>query len=374
MKRYLLILLIVSFSISAYSQKQKSIFIDTVDNAFDISNYMFNLNGLLPIVSPITEPAVGFGAALAALYFIPKKYDSTRVFQMPDIVALAGGITENGTWFAGGGYIGFWNKDRIRYRGVSGYGDVKLKFYGNGNDFLDKNPIQFSLNSFAFVQQAIFRIGKTRFMLGGKYVFASSKVTLFDNNDIDWFDPKHFNVKNSGLGIIAEYENYDNYLSPTKGFRVNLNYIQFLELLGGDLNFGKTTLFLHQYTPVISKKWVSGFRLESQIATGDVPFYMNPFISLRGIPAMRYQGELTSLIETEQLVLLGRRWGVVGFAGIGAAYKSLENMEKSATAWNYGTGFRYLIARQLGLRMGVDVAKGPDDWGVYVVFGSAWIK
>ena len=211
-------------------------------------------------------------------------------------------------------------------------------------------------------------------MLGGKYIFASSKVTLFDNNDIPWLNPKHFTVKNSGLGVIAEYENYDNYLSPNKGFRVNLNYIQFLEALGGDLSFGKTTLFLHQYTSVISKKWVSGFRLEFQIATGETPFYMNPFITLRGVPAMRYQGELTSLIETEQLLLLGNRWGIVAFAGYGIAFNNLDNLNQSTTAWNYGTGFRYLIARQLGLRMGVDIAKSPDDWGIYIVFGSAWIK
>jgi len=37
-------------------------------------------------------------------------------------------------------------------------------------------------------------------------------------------------------------------------------------------------------------------------------------------------------------------------------------------------GFRYLIAREHGLHMGVDLARGPDGWAVYVVFGSAWLR
>ena len=39
-----------------------------------------------------------------------------------------------------------------------------------------------------------------------------------------------------------------------------------------------------------------------------------------------------------------------------------------------GVGVRYLLARQHGLHMGVDVAQGPDGPVLYVVFGNAWIR
>jgi len=379
MKRYrnttlviLIFTLLFSVGLSCNAQKKDRIFIDTLDNAFDISHYMYNLNGLLPIVSPITEPAVGFGGALATLYFIPKKSDKNKGFQMPDIVGVVGGLTENGTWFAGGGYLGFWKDDHIRYRGVIGYGDVNLKYYGKGGDFLNNNPINFSLNSFGFLQQAMFRISESRFMLGGKYVFTKSKVSVF--NDAHWLNPKDFNVQNSGLGMIAEYESFDNFLSPNKGLKIYLDYIQFLEAIGGDRNFGRSILSLYYYKPLFSGKLISGLRLESQLATGEIPFYAKPFIFLRGVPAMRYQGETTALVETEQLFLIGRRWGAVGFAGYGAAINLSDEKNSTSHAWNVGTGFRYLIARQLGLRMGIDVAKGPDDWGIYIIFGSAWLR
>ena len=37
-----------------------------------------------------------------------------------------------------------------------------------------------------------------------------------------------------------------------------------------------------------------------------------------------------------------------------------------------GGGFRYPIARRVGLRVGLDLAVGPEDTVLYMGFGSAW--
>jgi hypothetical protein len=356
--------------VNLFSQEKKqSTFIDTLDNHVDLSNYLLNLSGFLPIVSPITEPAVGYGAAVAGIFFIPKKKSDKRLFQMPDIVGVAGGLTENGTWFGGVGYAGFWNEDRVRYRGVFGYGDINLKYYGSGS--LKNYSTEFTLSSYFFLQQAIFRIGNSKFLLGGRYQLGKSTVFTNAKENIPSRD---IDLINSGIGVIAEYENFNNILSPTEGLRANLTYDQFLKFLGSDRDFSKFTLFSHYYLP-LSNSWVSGFRFESQITVGDTPFYMLPFIYLRGIPVMRYQGEITALLETEQLVMLTNRWGIVGFGGVGKTYNYDNNqIVEGKSAWNLGTGFRYLIARMLGLKMGIDIARGPEDWGIYVVFGSSWLK
>lgn len=110
------------------------------------------------------------------------------------------------------------------------------------------------------------------------------------------------------------------------------------------------------------------------MSTGDAPFYMQPFISLRGVPAMRYQGKMTSLIETEQEFMLTKRWSVVGFGGYGVAFNSFDDIAEGSSAWNAGTGFRYLIARLFGLKMGMDFARGPEQWAMYVVVGTSWLK
>ena len=372
---FLVFIALLSSNIKAQDnkQKKKKLFIDPIDSAFDVSHYLYNIHGLLPIISPITEPAVGYGAAAAGLFFIPKKDDGRKGFKMPDVVGIAGGYTENATWFTGAGYAGFWNKDHIRYRGVLGYGSIKLKYYGNGDDFLAQYPLNFTIESLFFLQQMLVRIGESRFLLGGKYQFGKSKVSFLQETDLP-IDSRDLEMKNSGIGLIAEYESLNNIFSPSKGIRTNLTYDQFLESLGGDRDFGRLTYFFIDYLNVIKNHWNAGFRLESQLSLGKAPFYMQPFVSLRGVPAMRYQGELTALVETEQEVMLSKRWSLVAYGGVGHAFKSLEEMSIGSSAWNVGTGFRYLIARTFGLKMGLDIARGPEQYAVYVVFGNSWLK
>ena len=92
------------------------------------------------------------------------------------------------------------------------------------------------------------------------------------------------------------------------------------------------------------------------------------------MPLLRYQGKLTMLAETEQLVRVYKRWSAIGFAGIGTTMASLDEKNTGPTAWNVGGGFRYMVARLLDLQMGIDVARGPENWAFYIVFGNAWLK
>ena len=371
LKVSLTIVLLLSFISLSLAQNTQKIFKDTLDNAFDVSHYLYNLHGLLPVIAPITEPAIGYGAAGALLYFIPKR-EKKDVFQMPDIVAGIGGYTSNDTWFAGGGYIGFWNDDKIRYRGILGYGDIKLKYYGAEGSPLQDNPASFNINSYFLLQQAIARLGESHFFIGGKYQFTHTNVVAFEDGKFP-VNPLDIDLLASGIGIVTELNHLNNILSPSKGVLLNLTYDQNLEVIGSDRNYGRLTFFSHMFFPV-NKKWVPALRVELQVATGSPPFYAMPFISLRGVPALRYQGEVTALIETEHQYNFTTRWSVVGFAGIGTAITRENDTSTNLTAWNAGGGFRYLMARLLGLRMGLDVARGPEDWAVYVVFGYSWMR
>ncbi len=75
-----------------YTQDDSKLFRDSLDGAFDISKWLFDLHGFLPVISPITEPAVGYGLVGAGIYFIPKKKPSGGKFRMPDIAGIGGGI------------------------------------------------------------------------------------------------------------------------------------------------------------------------------------------------------------------------------------------------------------------------------------------
>ena len=89
---------------------------------------------------------------------------------------------------------------------------------------------------------------------------------------------------------------------------------------------------------------------------------------------MKYQNRNTTLMETEISVDIVKRWSLIGFAGIGNAYESIPEFEKGKSVRTAGTGFRYLLARKFGAKMGMDFAASQDDYAVYIVFGSSWIR
>src|SRR5258705_7131234 len=72
---------------------------DSQDGAFDISDFLSSRTGFLPLVMPITEPAVGYGVAGALAFF----HEKPRVLQTPDgprvvppnLTAVGGMATEN---------------------------------------------------------------------------------------------------------------------------------------------------------------------------------------------------------------------------------------------------------------------------------------
>jgi len=363
-KTLLLFVLILSVHSISYAQKSKISFRDTLDNALDFSDFLINHKGVLPFVIPITEPAVGFGAVAGGLHFIKKKDPK----QQADIATAFGGYTTNNTWLAGGGYAGYWKNDKIRYRGIIGYTEVNLTYYGFG----ENTPIDFSMDTFLLVQQLSFRIKESDFFVGGKYQLSKITIPPF-KEDLLPIDPSDLELWNSGISLITEYDNLNNVLTPTKGIRIHLSYDQNLEFLGSTKDWGKLNLFSHMYFP-ISNNWLSAFRIDTQLATGNVPFYAKPFVSLRGVPAMRYQGEVTIVAETEQTYNITSRWGLLGFTGIGAAFDSIETMNSEEIVWNTGVGTRYLIARLYGLKAGFDVARGPEDWAFYITIGTSWLR
>ena len=113
-----------------------------------------------------------------------------------------------------------------------------------------------------------------------------------------------------------------------------------------------------------------GWRVEANLSSGQTPFYILPYIDLRGIPINRYQGTHAFQTELEGRWQLGERWGLVPFVGVGATTDALNTVGDTKRRWAGGMGFRYLIARKMRLWAGADVARGPEDWALYFQVGT----
>jgi hypothetical protein len=113
------------------------------DGWADVSGFLDEKYGFLPVVIPITEPAVGYGAA-GGLTFISKPLTEAQAgFGRPNITIVGGLGAENGTWGALVGDVRHWFEDRLETQAGAVYTSVNLDFHGIGDDrVLNKHPLR----------------------------------------------------------------------------------------------------------------------------------------------------------------------------------------------------------------------------------------
>ena len=351
--------------------------IDPEDGMLDASDYLASASGFLPIPIIITEPAVGFGLGAAVAYFhAPKELDPEEHSHHgpPSISVGFGGKTDNGTYFYGGAHMGVWKDDHIRYMGALAKMNINMTFYLDGrNDgfSLDKG-IGFNIDGTFLLQEAKFRLRESNWWIGANYIYITAENT-FDLGSI--LPPElpnpGFDFDLGGLGFVVQYDGRNTVFTPSSGISAKFDYKNFDDNWGSDYDYDDYKVSIFHYTPFGDYSSL-GLRLQAQTVSGDVPFFSYPFVSLRGIPAMRYQGETAVTGEVEYLWGVTPRWTVVFFGGAGQTSSISRFSETSQTVAAGGLGFRYRLARKQGLQAGVDIARGPEDTSVYLTVGSAW--
>jgi hypothetical protein len=95
---------------------------------------------------------------------------------------------------------------------------------------------------------------------------------------------------------------------------------------------------------------------------------------MRGVPVMRYQGEEIAQGEVELRWQFWRRFSLVAFGGVGCAWNHFEKLDNSTAVVAGGPGFRYELARQHGIHMGIDVGFSRETTAFYVQVGNAWLR
>ncbi len=344
------------------------------DGWLDVSGFLDKSYGFLPVVIPITEPAVGYGAA-GGLAFIDKPFGKAQAgFSRPNITVVGGLGTENGTWSMMAGDLRHWLDEQLQTLVGVIHASVNLDFFGIGRDnVLKDHPRSYNLEPVAGLVRAKYRLGGSKFWAGLGYALASTQVTFDTPDTIPGLPDLQRESRVGGLSPTLSYDSRDNIFTPVNGTFVEATAGFFSTALGGDGEFQRYNLIAIQYFPLHADVTM-GVRGDATISSGDVPFYMRPFIALRGVPVMRYQGEEVAQVEAELRWQCWKRFSVVGFAGYGAAWNDFERVDNKLTVVTGGTGFRYEIAREYGLHMGVDIAFSPGVTAVYVQFGSAWMR
>lgn len=353
---------------------------DDQDGQIDLSKILDHPMGFFPLVLPITEPAVGAGAAFLPIFIDLPEEKGRR----PNIWAAGAMATTNGSKGLFGGYSGYFDNDNWHVLGGAFDMSVNLDFYGLGNRTSGlSDAMRYNLDARGGIIGADRKVGNTPWRIGLRTIYAEitpsldrseDRETIIGDRFVDRFGPFDFSYTVSSLQASFTYDTRDNIFTPTQGLYSELDVTANLSALGGSTDYqllGWTGMW---FRPLMGDRLIFGLRGEVEQSFGDTPFYVCPSVALRGVPVQKYQGEGAGFTEAELRWQFLPRWSVLGFAGAGVTWPGDALFQDVRTVTSGGVGFRYLIARRHGLHAGVDLAYSDEETSVYIQFGSAWFR
>ena len=347
--------------------------IDPADGQFDVSPFLERAHGFLPIPVIVTEPAVGYGGGLVALFIRPRHEAGSAGYSRPDLSAVGYIATANGTKMTIAGDSTLWLDGRLKtlFGGLTG--NVNLDVHGLGSSAADADQaVRYTLDMDGVGGRVDWQLApESPWWVSFRYAYADVVPKLRE-------DPVFPNLEDrvrttiTGPGVALIYDSRDNLFTPTRGAYSETSVFASDEAFGANRDFRRYGQVLMGWWPVLRSVTVAARADYSQSSKG-APFFVRPFISLRGIPAMRYPGNKVASTEVEGRWQFYGRWSVVAFGGIGVARLD-EGFTRDKTAGAGGLGFRYEIARKFRIHVGLDVARGPEETAVYLQVGNAWFR
>jgi len=347
--------------------------IDPRDGQLDVSPFLERAHGFLPVPIIVTEPAIGYGGGLAALFVRPRREAGSAGYERPDLSVIGFVATANGTRMAVAGDSTLWLDGRLKTLVGGLSGNINLDVYGLGRVASEADEaVRYTLDMTGVGARVDWQVAAdSPWWASFRYAYADVVPKLRE-------DPIFPNLENrlrttmTGPGAALLYDSRDNLFTPTRGVYSETSLFVSDEAFGANRNFRRFGQVLMGWSPLTPSVFLAA-RADYAQSSNDAPFFVRPYIGLRGIPAMRYPGNKVASTEVEARWQFYGRWSVVAFGGMGVARLD-EGFTRDKTAGAGGLGFRYELAQKFGLHVGLDVARGPEDTAVYLQIGNAWFR
>lgn len=183
--------------------------------------------------------------------------------------------------------------------------------------------------------------------------------------------PKSSTITSVGIGWSRDTR--DSVFTPSKGNVLSAGLTTYPQALGSSFDAQSATLQWITYHSGLGRGTL-GFNSKMDFSFGNPPFYLRPYISLRGIPALRYPGEQVASVEGEYRWPVSARWDLLVFGGVGTARSDIDGFTGSKSVSTGGVGIRFKVQKLFGLTFGLDFAVGPEGEVTYIQIGNAWSK
>lgn len=318
----------------------------------------------MPIPYLNYDRSMGFTlGAVPMLMFNPSDKDT---ISPSSIVGLVATYSTNNTWFLMGFGKFFLGEDKWRITAAGGVGNVNFQF------FLD-NPIgvwiPYQAEAEFFKLQVERRIWKK--LYGGiSYVYAS---ILTETTGLPVVISDTLQLQ--GLALNLSMDKRDNPHYPRKGYYSNIKYNFYPVPLGNEVCTRKFELDHNHYFPTRQSKDVVAARFFVGLGLGDIAFNQQFVVmnkDIRGYTQGQFRGNHLLALQGEYRFNFHKRWGAVGFAGVATVLDAINESDSGRMLPGAGAGIRFKAFTETNFNVGLDIAAGINDWGIYFQIGEVF--
>ena len=325
---------------------------------------------LAPI--PISDPAVGSGLGLTAVYTFAKSDPDDPA--APPTVGAGGFYTNNESW--GGAVAAKVSLKRDRYR---------LAFLGAVGSFnYDLFPAGADRQSIAITQDLEMAVGEfmvglgKRWYAGGIASWATTKVSLEDDDNAEGLPIPRDRLDSTlvGLGLSVERDTRDSTFYPTVGSRLQLMANHNDTAFGSDFTYTKTWLIYAKYF-TLSEPVVLAVQGAGCHASEGGPFYSLCMFGtrniLRGYTGGQFLDRWMVAAQAEARWRFANRWIATGFGGVGVVEPAMPRWAERDSLPAAGVGLHWIAAPENLITVRAEYAIGEGGLhGFYVAIGQAF--
>lgn len=318
----------------------------------------------LPIPYINYNRSIGFQlGAIPMLQFNPVMKDT---LSPSSIAGLFGMYSTNKTYFVMGFSKLYFDEDNWRFTIAGGTGSVNFQFYLEAPiDYWVPYNTKMSM-IYVEAQRRVYK----KIYFGLSYVYikfdTSTEITegVFTNN-----------LNGLGFKVTMDYRN--NVYYPYTGYLNNLQLFSYPEFMGNDHASNKIEFSHNHFFPIRDNLDVLAFRLYAGVGLGDLTFnqqfIMGRGDDLRGYTQGEFRGNNMFALQSEyRWNIRDSKFGFVGFWGVGTVTEAINEDHSGKLLPSIGAGFRFRVSEETNMNVGMDVAKGDGDWGIYFRIGESF--